>query len=106
MEISSHYSCAVLIETYPEGKIPVEAGRGVRKTWIDGYDEPDEFYMPDYSVMPKENDYRRTLYWNPELRPDEQGRASVRFYNNSRCRRMKISAETLADDGAIGVLSR
>ncbi len=106
MEISSHYSCAVLIETYPEGKIPVEAGRGVRKTWIDGYDGPDEFYMPDYSVMPKENDYRRTLYWNPELRPDEQGRASVTFYNNSRCRRMKISAETLADDGAIGVLSR
>ena len=106
MEISSHYSCVVFIETYPEGRIPVEAGRGVRKTWIDGYAEPDEFYMPDYSVMPKENDYRRTLYWNPELKPDEQGRASVKFYNNSRCRRMKISAETLADDGAIGVLSR
>ena len=62
--------------------------------------------MPDYSVMPKEADYRRTLYWNPELKPDEQGHATAKFYNNSRCRRMKISAETLADDGAIGVLNR
>ncbi len=56
--------------------------------------------------MPKEADYRRTLYWNPELKPDGQGHATVKFYNNSRCRRMKISAETLADDGAIGVLNR
>ena len=106
MEISDYYSCVVFIETYPDGKAPVEAGRGVRKTWIDGYSRPDEFYMPDYSVMPKEADYRRTLYWNPELKPDEQGHATAKFYNNSRCRRMKISAETLADDGAIGVLNR
>ncbi len=106
MEISDRYSCVVFIETYPEGKVPAEAGRGVRKTWIDGYSRPDEFYIPDYSVMPKDADYRRTLYWNPALSPDDQGRASVRFYNNSRCRRMRISAETLADDGAIGVLNR
>lgn len=105
-EVSDRYSCAVLIETYPDGQVPVDGARGVRKTWIDGYTEPDEFYMPDYSVLPKENDYRRTLYWNPALVPDEQGRASVTFYNNSRCRRMKVSAQTLSTDGAIGVAEK
>lgn len=30
-DVSDLYGCAVLIETYPEGKIPTEAGKGVRK---------------------------------------------------------------------------
>lgn len=36
-----------------------------------------DFYQPDYRVLPKENDYRRTLYWNPALSTDEQGKAYI-----------------------------
>lgn len=105
MDVDEIYGCAVFIETYPEGEIPVKGGRGVRKTWLDGYSEPVEFYHPDYSVLPKEEDYRRTLYWNPEVMPDEAGNAQVRFYNNSRCRRLKITAEMISADGAIGMFN-
>ena len=100
------YSCVVFVETYPENEIPAEAGRGIRKTWVDGYDTPAEFYMPDYSSMPAEEDYRRTLYWNPELVLDGNGRAEVTFYNNGRCRRMRIGAETVTAGGAVGVFER
>lgn len=48
--------------------------KGVRKTWLEGYSEVKDFYQPDYRVLPKENDYRRTLYWNPALSTDEQER--------------------------------
>ena len=58
---------------------------------------------PDYRVLPKENDYRRTLYWNPALSTDEQGKAYIRFYNNSRCKYPRITVETLTEDGKIGV---
>ena len=102
-DVDRWYSCVVFIETYPEGKIPVKGGKGVRKTWLDGYSEPVEFYHPDYSILPKDEDYRRTLYWNPEVIPDEAGNARVSFYNNSRCRRLKIIAETISPDGTIGV---
>ena len=105
MDVDEIYGCAVFIETYPEGEIPVKGGKGVRKTWLDGYSEPVEFYHPDYSVLPKEEDYRRTLYWNPEVMPDEAGNAQVRFYNNSRCRRLKITAEMISADGAIGMFN-
>ena len=54
-------------------------------------------------AIPKDEDYRRTLYWNPEVIPDEAGNARVSFYNNSRCRRLKIIAETISPDGTIGV---
>lgn len=105
MEVDEWYSCTVFIETYPEGKVPVKGGKGVRKTWVDGYSEPAEFYHPDYSILPKEEDYRRTLYWNPEVMPDEAGNAQVSFYNNSRCRKLKITAETISADGMIGLFS-
>jgi hypothetical protein len=103
LEATSKYSCVVFIETYPEGKIPVEPARGVRKTWIDGYSKPTEFYHPDYTKLPKDVDYRRTLYWNPAVEPDETGKATIEFYNNASCKKMKVSAETLTDDGTIGI---
>lgn len=104
-EALSRYACVVFIELYPEDKIPVEPKRGIRKTWVDGYSEPAEFYSPNYSKLPKaDNDYRRTLYWNPSLKPDAEGKVSVEFYNNSSCKSLKVSAESLSSDGSIGVL--
>ena len=99
------YSCVVFIETYPEGEISVKGGKGVRKTWLEGYNKPAEFYHPDYSILPKEEDYRRTLYWNPEVLPDKGGNARVSFYNNGRCRKLKITAEMIAADGTIGMFN-
>lgn len=102
-DIDDLYGCAVLIETYPEGEIPTDPGKGVRKTWLEGYSQVKEFYSPDYSVIPQDPDYRRTLYWNPSVTPDKEGKAKIRFYNNSRCKKFKISAETLTPEGIIGV---
>lgn len=103
INIDKLYRCVVLIETYPEDQISVKGGKGVRKTWLEGYSEVKDFYQPDYRVLPKENDYRRTLYWNPALSTDEQGKAYIRFYNNSRCKYPRITVETLTEDGKIGV---
>lgn len=103
MDVDEIYSCAVFIETHPEGKIPVGGGKGVRKTWLEGYSQVKEFYSPDYSTLEPEPDYRRTLYWNPSVTPDENGKATIRFYNNSNCKKFIINAETVSLQGEIGV---
>ena len=103
-DIDRLYGCAVFIETYPDGEIPVDAGKGVRKTRLQGYDRPAEFYSPDYSEYEPEPDYRRTLYWNPDVVPDENGEGSVSFYNNEHSRKLRVSIETVTPDGKIGVL--
>ncbi len=97
-----YLGCVVFIETYDEGEFPKRPARGVRRTSWEGYSTPGEFYSPDYSVLPPDNDYRRTLYWNPNVTTDEAGEATVVFYNNSRATRFNISAETVAPDGRIG----
>ena len=70
---------------------------------MEGYSKPTEFYHPDYTKLPKDIDYRRTLYWNPAVETDENGKAVIEFYNNASCKTMKVSAETLTDDGTIGM---
>ncbi len=103
LDVIDRYNCAVLIETYPEGQIPVDGAKGVRKTWLEGYSPVKEFYSPDYSVLPPESDYRRTLYWNPSVVSDVNGDAKIKFYNNSRCTKFSISAETVTSQGTIGI---
>lgn len=75
--------------------------RGHRKTKIQGFTPERKFYIPDYSYtnLPDEQDFRRTLYWNPNVTTDAEGKAAVQFYNTPTCRRIKISAETMTSEG-------
>ena len=55
--------------------------------------------MKDYSILPPMDDLRRTIFWAPSVKTDKNGHAIVEFYNNSTCREMYISAESITDDG-------
>ena len=72
-----------------------------RATTFKGYDSPVEFYAPTYPDGPVQGDkdYRRTIYWNPEMTTDADGVASVSFYNNGYSRSLTVSAEGLTADG-------
>ncbi len=75
-----------------------------RRYVLDGFAYPAEFYSPDYSKQaPSEDhpDYRRTLYWNPNVRVDGNGEAKIRFYNNSRTTRILVDAQGQAQDGTL-----
>ena len=73
--------------------------KGYRRTYYQGYDPPATFQMDDYSVLPPMEDFRRTLYWNPNLTTDRYGKVNVTFYNNSSCTDMLISVEGMSADG-------
>ena len=65
-----------------------------------GFSIPDEFYSPDYSKQPlPKEDYRRTLYWNPNVKLDDNGRATINLYNNSSSSILQVSAEGWTSDG-------
>jgi len=73
--------------------------KGLRRTHFEGFAKSETFRMNDYSLMPPEADYRRTLYWNPNVTTDKDGRAKIDFYNNSSCKQIFISAEGITKDG-------
>lgn len=79
--------------------------KGYRVTTLQGYSVPQDYYRIDYSrgALPAEGDFRRTVYWNPSVTTDSNGKASVQFYNNGSHSRLRISAETLSPTGTPGL---
>lgn len=73
--------------------------KGIRYTSYHGYDPVEVFQSEDYTDIPPMDDFRRTLYWNPNIWTDKDGKAHVEFWNNSTCTDMIISAEGVTDDG-------
>ena len=78
--------------------------KGIRNTHFQGYSEPSVFQMEDYSVIPPVEDFRRTLFWQPSVKTDAQGKATVEFWNNSSCHEMYISCEGMTPDGKFVVI--
>ncbi len=77
-----------------------------RVTTIDGYSAPYQFYSPEYPDGPVfgDVDYRRTLYWNPNVITDTQGNAEVSFYNNSYSTGFRVCGAGITAGGTPYVL--
>lgn len=82
---------------------------GVQPTFRDrhivlrGINMAESFYSPDYGDRhPAEpTDYRRTLYWNPNAKCDDEGRFTATFYNNSKETRITMTAAGISSDGRL-----
>ncbi len=64
-----------------------------------------EFYVPKYKSKIKgeaRNDFRPTIYWNPNVETDENGNATVEFYNSDDLTTFKVTIEGITEDGKIG----
>ena len=91
----------IYVYVYDRFIYPTESQKGLRRTYFQGFNKPSTFQMEDYSVIPPMADFRRTIYWNPDVKTDAQGKAKVEFYNNSTCQEMYISAEGMTEDGKV-----
>ena len=80
---------------------PYDMKDGTRYTSFKGYSQVISYYHRDYSetALPDTADYRRTLYWNPRVETDHQGRFSLKFYNNARTKRIAVQAEGITSFG-------
>ena len=72
-----------------------------RFTTVDGYSPQYYFYAPEYPDGPVlgDVDFRRTLYWNPDVITDSLGQADVEFYNSSITSHFNISAAGMPSTG-------
>ncbi len=79
------------------------AALGTRQTVMQGYTPALEYYSPAYidkELYMDKADKRRTLYWNPTVQTDENGKAVIECYNNQYSTPLIIQAETLSNDGS------
>ena len=82
----------VVAELYDE--VYNDSRKGMRQTFYEGYSPVKECYnLKSTEEALGSLNYRRTLYWNPDVKTDAEGKASIRLFNNGTCRKMEISAE-------------
>jgi len=61
-----------------------------------------EFAIPDYSkATGKElrNDFRKTIYWNPDIVVDASGKKEIEFYTNDEITSFKFITEGIGSNG-------
>lgn len=97
LEYDEHMTEFIYLDIFPyDDMIRRKEKKGIRETFFQGYSNVKQFTSPDYSsvVLPDEKDFRRTLYWNPNVKTDKEGKASVGFYNNRMSNKIKIEVES------------
>ncbi len=72
---------------------------------FNGFSITREFYSPDYknkNFDTSVQDIRSTLYWNPHLKTDAEGRTHFQFYNSDKAKRFRIVIEGMDKEGRLG----
>ena len=75
-----------------------------RRYVLKGFAYLEDFYHPNYQRNPPKDgqkDYRRTLYWNPDLQLDANGQAHITLYNNSQKTQICVETNGQAADGTL-----
>jgi hypothetical protein len=71
-----------------------------------GYNITKEFYAPKYDVNIPAHirpDFRSTLHWQPNVRTDENGKATVTYWNTDANTQINVLAQGVSSRGRVGV---
>ena len=100
-DIIQHPKHNIYVYIYSHRIFSSESNKGLRRTYFQGFNQASTFKTEDYNVIPPMADFRRTIWWQPDITTDAQGKAKVEFFNNSTCEEMYISVEGMTLDGKI-----
>lgn len=69
-----------------------------------GYMKEYSFYVPKYETQESQdvNDFRSTIYWNPTVVTDENGKVSLQFYNADGRGSYRVVVEGFDASGNVG----
>jgi len=70
-----------------------------------GYQVTKEFYSPAYETAEQQNettpDLRSTIYWNPDVRTNDGGKAEINFYAADTETSYTVIIEGITNDGVL-----
>ncbi|UCS91617.1 hypothetical protein KZP23_12725 [Echinicola marina] len=89
-----------------KGIFSVQQPPGILKAAIPLYSPSKEFYTPKYQHISSEDwvkpDLRTLVHWQPQVITDENGKATVSFYNGDITGNIMIVIEAISENGNIG----
>ena len=96
---------AIMMEVCPEGLSKASDTDAMARVVVRGCQKPAEFYAPKYPTLADRlgtnTDLRSTIAWEPFIRTDSLGRATVTFYTADRSGKYDVVLEGITDDGEL-----
>lgn len=91
--------CELTMRPLWQAQVNYKPTHGIRHTDIQGYNRPAEFYAPVYpdGIPDFPDDRRRTLFWSPSLRTNNDGEIVIDCYNSFNPTYVMVTAETLVN---------
>lgn len=86
------------------GNVEVNLPSGMERLNVLGYSVVREFYSPNYEHEDhtiEKTDFRSTVYWHPDIWTDENGKATIDFYNSDQPGEIHIVVEGFSTDGRL-----
>ncbi|OCX53495.1 hypothetical protein BEL04_04120 [Mucilaginibacter sp. PPCGB 2223] len=71
----------------------------ILNTEVTGYYSARTFYSPNYEYPSNKADQRTTIYWEPMITTDANGKASVSYYNADPKSKIRVVVEGLTEKG-------
>ena len=104
--LGSRGSAGAIVITLKDGKdIPARPAQGIITCTPLGYSDSVEFYHPTYDTPEKKNDQRSdlrsTIYWNPSLQLDANGKAIIEYYTPDSTAPEDITIEGVDKNGKV-----
>jgi len=87
------------------GYFSSQLSNGITTCRYTGFYKAKAFYTPKYTLPKKDSDtadLRSTIYWNPNIVTDKDGKATATFYNNDTKGAYRVVIEGIDDDGKLG----
>ncbi|MEX0884706.1 MAG: TonB-dependent receptor plug domain-containing protein, partial [Cyclobacteriaceae bacterium] len=81
-----------------------EAGDHITVQRIGGFSKTRQFYVPPYDENngPDVRDERSTIFWSPNVKTNENGQATVRFFTSDRNTFYRVIGEGISEKGKPG----
>jgi hypothetical protein len=68
-----------------------------------GFNKVREFYSPKYNATPNtQSDLRSTIYWDPRIKTDAEGKTAFSFFNADAPGKYKVTVEGINAAGELG----
>jgi len=101
---SGGYGGIVLVTTKRGSKDRQSKTPGILSLVAKGYERTKEFYSPQYTTSTPNSpkDLRSTIYWNPNIITNKEGKATLDYFNADGVGDYKVIVEGINADGKIG----
>ncbi|MFA6087769.1 hypothetical protein [Mucilaginibacter sp.] len=86
----------------PNHNFRKDAVSGMSTFLVKGYYRSREFYNPTDKVKQEKPDLRDVVYWNPKVSTEQDGKASLTFFNADSKGLYRVVVEGVSFDGRLG----